>query len=290
MKRIIVSLVLAITVATGASAQSWKDLLGKVVGEVANEVSTNSETGNTVVNVLGSLLGNSLTLSAEAIEGTWSYEGVSCILESENALTNIGGSVVTSQLESKMDGMLEKIGVKPGNCSFTFNKDGSCAILVGGYTIDGTYELIPEEKVMNFSFMYGNLNLKANVAYEIQDLNIVFKADKLLNFIKSVASALSNNTTGVQLQQLTSITQTVGALGSLLSAYDGMMLGAKMTRPASAGTATGASSSATTTTTVTSSTSASTSSTGNSSTKESDSSGNSTINAIATGLGKLFKK
>jgi hypothetical protein len=138
--------------------------------------------------------------------------------------------------------------------------------------------------------MYGNLNLKANVAYEIQDLNIVFKADKLLNFIKSVASALSNNTTGVQLQQLTSITQTVGALGSLLSAYDGMMLGAKMTRPASAGTATGASSSATKTTTVTSSTSASTSSTGNSSTKESDSSGNSTINAIATGLGKLFKK
>lgn len=275
MKRIIVSLVLTIAVATGASAQSWKDLLGKVATEVAGEVSSNSETGNAVVNVLGSLLGNSLTLSAEAIEGTWSYEGVACILESENALSEIGGTVVTGQLEAKMDGMLSKVGIKPGNCSFVFNKDGACTILVGKYTIDGTYTLVPEEKVMNLSFMYGKLNLKANVAYEIQNLNIVFKADKLLNFIKSVTSALSNNATGEQLQQLNSISQTAATLGTLLNAYDGMMLGAKMTRSADSVATTTSSSSSTTTSSSTTSTESSSSS--------------STLNSIATGLGKLFK-
>ena len=275
MKRIIVSLVLTIAVATGASAQSWKDLLGKVATEVAGEVSSNSETGSAVVNVLGSLLGNSLALSAEAIEGTWSYEGVACILESENALSEIGGTVVTGQLEAKMDGMLSKVGIKPGNCSFVFNKDGACTILVGKYTIDGTYTLVPEEKVMNLSFMYGKLNLKANVAYEIQNLNIVFKADKLLNFIKSVTSALSNNATGEQLQQLNSISQTAATLGTLLNAYDGMMLGAKMTRSADSVATTTSSSSSTTTSSSTTSTESSSSS--------------STLNSIATGLGKLFK-
>ena len=270
MKRIIVSLALAIVVATGASAQSWKDLLGKVASEVVGEVSSSSETGSTVVNVLGSLLGNSLTLSAEAIEGTWNYEGVSCILESENALTSLGGSVVTSQLESKMDGMLSKVGVKPGNCSFIFNKNGACTIHIGNYTVDGTYELVPEEKVMNFSFMYGQLNLKANVAYEIQNLNIVFKADKLLAFIKNVTSTLSGNATGEQLQQLSSISQTAATLGTLLNAYDGMMLGAKLSKDGAAVVET-------------------TSSSSSSSSSTSESSSGSVINSIATGLGKLFK-
>ena len=268
MKRVIVSFMLTLAVVTGASAQSWKDLLGKVAGEVVNEVSSSSETGNTVMNVLGSLLGNSLTLSPEAIEGTWNYEGVACILESENALSEIGGTVVTGQLESKMDEMLSRVGIKSGNCSFVFSKEGSCTILVGGYTIEGTYVLVPEEKVINLSFMYGQLNLKANVAYEIKNLNIVFKADKLLNFIKGITSSLSNNAAGEQLQQLSSISQTAATLGTLLNSYNGMMLGAKMTR-GSAG-AVEVSSTSTTSAPVENTT-------------------NSTANAIATGLGKLFK-
>ena len=268
MKRVVVSFMLTLAVVTGASAQSWKDLLGKVAGEVVNEVSSSSETGNTVMNVLGSLLGNSLTLSPEAIEGTWNYEGVACILESENALSEIGGTVVTGQLESKMDEMLSRVGIKSGNCSFVFSKEGSCTILVGSYTIEGTYVLVPEEKVINLSFMYGQLNLKANVAYEIQNLNIVFKADKLLNFIKGITSSLSNNAAGEQLQQLSSISQTAATLGTLLNSYNGMMLGAKMTR-GSAG-AVEVSSTSTTSAPVENTT-------------------NSTANAIATGLGKLFK-
>lgn len=237
MKKVFVSLMLALAVAAGASAQSWKDMLGKVAGEVVNNVASN-EKGGAVANILGSLLGNSMTLSPEAIEGTWSYEGVACILESENALSNIGGTLVTGQLESKLDEMLAKVGVKKGNCSFVFKKDGACSILVGGYTIEGTYVLNPDEKVMNFSFMYGNMNLKTYVAYEIQNLNVVFNADKLLAFIKNITSALSKNSAGQQLQQLNSISSAAGSIGTLLNAYDGMMLGAKLARVASEAPAT----------------------------------------------------
>ena len=229
MKKILLSLVLMIGVAAGASAQSWKDLLGKAASEVASGVSSTAG-GSAVTNILGTLLGNSLTLSYDALEGTWSYEGVACVLESENALSNIGGSVVTGTLETKLDDMLAKIGVAKGNCSFTFAKDGTCVINVGGYDLNGKYELDVEEKVIVFTFMYDQLPIKTYVSYEIQSLNIVFKADRLLSFIKNVASKLSQGSNGGQNGQLQAAMQAVGAMGTLLQNYDGMMLGAKLSK------------------------------------------------------------
>ena len=268
---------LMLAVATGASAQSWKDVLGKVATEVASEVSS-TEAGSAVTNVLGALLGNSLTLSIEALEGTWNYEGVACILESENALSNIGGTVVTSTIESKLDEKLTKIGVTPGKCAFTFVGDGTCTINVNGRVLNGKYELNAEEKMIVFTFVYDKLPLKTYVSYEIQNLNIVFKADRLLAFIKNVASYFSNGATGEQLGQLQSVMQTVGTIGSLLENYDGMMLGAKLSRGESA---------AASTTVATSTSAATTNTTANT---ETNNSTESTGSKVLKGLGSLLKK
>ena len=277
MKKIVFSLMLMLAVATGASAQSWKDVLGKVATEVASEVSS-TEAGSAVTNVLGALLGNSLTLSIEALEGTWNYEGVACILESENALSNIGGTVVTSTIESKLDEKLTKIGVTPGKCSFTFVGDGTCTINVNGRVLNGKYELNAEEKMIVFTFVYDKLPLKTYVSYEIQNLNIVFKADRLLAFIKNVASYFSNGATGEQLGQFQSIMQTVGTIGTLLENYDGMMLGAKLSRGESA---------AASTTVATSTSAATTNTTTNT---ETNNSTESTGGKVLKGLGSLLKK
>ena len=277
MKKIVLSLMLMLAVATGASAQSWKDVLGKVASEVASEVSS-TDAGSAVTNVLGAILGNSLTLSNEALEGTWNYEGVACVLESENALSNIGGTVVTSTIEAKLDEKLTKIGITPGNCSFTFVNDGTCTINVNGRDLQGKYELNAEEKVIVFTFVYDKLPLKTYVSYEIQNLNIVFKADRLLAFIKNVASYFSNGATGEQLGQLQSVMQTVGTIGSLLENYDGMMLGAKLSRGESA---------AASTTVATSTSAATTNTTTNT---ETNNSTESTGSKVLKGLGSLLKK
>ena len=274
MKKIVFSLIFVLAVATGASAQSWKDVLGKVATEVASEVSS-TDAGSAVTNVLGAILGNSLTLSNEALEGTWNYEGVACVLESENALSNIGGTVVTSTIEAKLDEKLTKIGVTPGKCSFTFVNDGTCTINVNGRDLQGKYELNAEEKMIVFTFVYDKLPLKTYVSYEIQNLNIVFKADRLLAFIKNVASYFSNGATGEQLGQLQSIMQTVGTIGTLLENYDGMMLGVKLSRGESAVASTSATTTNTTVTTTTAETNNSTESTGS---------------KVLKGLGGLLKK
>ena len=275
MKKFIFSLTLLLVFAASASAQSWKDLLGKVASEVVEEVSS-TETGSAVTNILGDLLGTSLTLSKEAIEGTWDYEGVACVLESENALSNVGGSLVTATLESKLDEKLSKIGITKGNCSFTFVQDGTCTIAVGGYSLPGKYELKVEEKVITFTFMYDKLPVKTYVSYELTSLNVVFKADRLLSLIKNVASYLSKSASGEQLGQLQSALQAVGTIGTLLENYDGMMLGAKLSKSSAAACTT----TATTATTATEAASTTTNSTTSSS---------SVGEKISTGLSKLFK-
>lgn len=223
-------MILLFAVSAGVSAQSWKDLIGKAASELAEEASSTAA-GSAVTNILGTILGNSLTLSYEALEGTWSYEGVACVLESEEALSNIGGTLVTATLEEKLDEKLALIGVSKGNCSFTFSKDSTCVINVGGYNLNGKYRLNVEEKVIDFTFMYDKLPLKTYVSYEIQSIDIVFKADRLLSFIKNVASYISNNgAAGGQQGQLQAAIQAVGAMGTLLENYDSMMLGAKLSK------------------------------------------------------------
>lgn len=277
MKKVLLSLILLFAVSAGVSAQSWKDLLGKAASELAEEASSTAA-GSAVTNILGAILGNSLTLSYEALEGIWDYEGVACVLESEEALSNIGGTLVTGTLETKIDEKLALIGVSKGNCSFTFAKDSTCVIRVGGYNLNGKYRLNVEDKVIDFTFMYDKLPLKTYVSYEIQSVDIVFKADRLLSFIKNVASYVSDSgAAGGQQGQLQAAMQAVGAMGKLLENYDSMMLGAKLSKVESAeetalSAASGNTAPNTTTTTAT------------------DNAAESTGSKVLKGLGGLLKK
>ena len=238
MKKLVLSLVLLLTVSAGVQAQTLKSVLGKVAGEVASK----GDDG-VVTNVLSALLGSSLSLTDELLWGTWSYEGVACILESESVLAEMGGSTVTSALENKIDAALTKIGIAKGKCSFSFAQGGSCSINVDGFELKGKYQLDAAKKVIVFTFMYDKVPLNTFVAYEAQNLNIVFEADRLLEFIKNVATAMSKNASDVQQGQLKAAIQTVGTVGTLLQNYDGLMLGAELTKTAAAGTKTTKSSS-----------------------------------------------
>lgn len=233
-------LVVAIMVAfsaNNASAQFWKNALNRVVEDVVDNV-TSSDDNGVLGNVLGSLLGQAVTLSEETLQGTWEYEGVACVLESENALADIGGTVVTSTVEEKLDGYLSKVGVAPGTCSFTFLQNDSCVFTVAGRGISGKYTLNAEEKKINFHFVYDRMTIRTHVAYNVTSMNIIFDADKLLNLIKNVTSGISNGAAGIgemaSGQQTTlgtstaGISSTLSTVGALLNNYDGMMLGMKL--------------------------------------------------------------
>ena len=179
---IIVAMLLGVT---DASAQGF---LGKLFGGG----NSSSDTENTISNVLGSLIGNSVTLSEKMLEGTWEYTGTACVLESDAALANIGGTVATSKIEKKLDGYLARVGVKEGSCSFTFIGKDSCVVSMAGRELGGRYALDAKEKTIQFTF-YGRLNFNTHVAYNVSSINIVFNADKLLSLVKTVTSKVYDN-------------------------------------------------------------------------------------------------
>lgn len=231
MKKIFVFVSLFIAFAVTIQAQSWKNVLGKVANKVSEEVS--DADGGVVANVLGTLIGNSVPFSKALMEGTWNYEGVACVLESEKALADIGGAAVASKVEGTLDGYLSKVGVKEGACAFTFMENDSCYLTVNGRDIHGTYKLDAEEKIIDFCFLRDKLKMKSYLSYNVKDINIVFEADKLLALVKNVASAASDKTSS--LGSLSSSSTKSGAAGAALSAmsgllknYDGMMLGMKL--------------------------------------------------------------
>ena len=213
MRKIAIIVIMATLYISTANAQSF---LSNLFSKLTGSTTTENTTQNTITNVLGSLLGESVTLSKSAIKGTWTYNGASCVLKSDDALAKIGGTVATSKIEEKMNTYLAKIGVKEGSCSFTFAENDSCTFKIGNREIKGTYILDSENKTIQFNFLQNRFTSTAHVSYSVSSLSIVFNADKLFGLIQKVAPTASNYNT------------TLSTLTKLLENYNGMMLGVKL--------------------------------------------------------------
>jgi hypothetical protein len=243
MKKIILAISMLLLVST-ASAQGLSGFLGGLFGkkgdktENTEKTESSSSTSDLLSSVLGSILGGAMPLSEGTLEGTWNYTGTACVLESEAALANIGGTVVTDKIEEKLDGYLAKVGLKEGTCTFTFIGSDSCVVKIGPKELAGNYELNAEEKKINFNF-YGYLNFTTHVAYNVTSMDIVFNADKLLALIQGVTSKMSStsasaseakeeSSAGGLSSLLGSSSSTFSTISALLSNYDGMMLGVEL--------------------------------------------------------------
>lgn len=85
------------TTTTSSTSSDATSLLSNVVSGLSSSASsTTATTTNTLTNVLSSLLGSTTTLSANSLVGTWNYTGSACVLKSDNALAQLGGTLATS--------------------------------------------------------------------------------------------------------------------------------------------------------------------------------------------------
>ena len=90
---------------TGTAAQT--DALGSILGGAA---------GQAGAGILGTILGNILggTTTQQSLVGSWTYAGPKLVFESENVLSQIGGQVLSNNIEQKLGTYLEKMGFKAG--------------------------------------------------------------------------------------------------------------------------------------------------------------------------------
>ena len=187
---------------TGTTTTQNSNILG-------TDVLTQTGTG-----ILGTILGNILgsTTSQQSLVGNWTYAGPKVVFESESILSQIGGQVVSNNLESKLGTQLEKMGFKAGKSVLTISNDGNCSLALGTKTLPGTYTYDASTNKMTLNGVLGVGQMTCTVSVQNGQLLMLFDADKLL----SVATAISSKSTS--------------SLGSLLQNYSGLKLGWAMTK------------------------------------------------------------
>ena len=195
MKKFLILAVAALTLTTtSAQAQNWLNALK-----------------NAATTAIDKVTGGKLT--ANALYNTWSYNQPGIKLSSStNALSDITASAATSTLQTKMATYYEKVGIKPGACSFVFNEDGTFTSTFGQKTSGGTFTFNAETNQITLKYDNGLLALGAINAYAYingSNLQLLFPMDKLLTLLTTLGSASS---------QLSTIT-------SLLDNYDSVKIG-----------------------------------------------------------------
>ncbi|MBR2359722.1 MAG: DUF4923 family protein [Bacteroidaceae bacterium] len=165
-------------------------------------------------NVLGAVLGASNTLTEADLVGTWNFQSVDCVFESENFLMKAGGEVAAAQIETKLNETFSKFGVVPGACSFTFNNDNTYSAQVSALPMNGQYALDAANKKLTMTYLAGLGTMTPNIVKTGNKISLLYEADKLLAIAQKLA-AMSGNT-------------SLQTLADLASQYDGLMIGLEL--------------------------------------------------------------
>lgn len=195
MKRLLIFAFVAMMMGTAeVQAQNWLDALKNAATTAVDKVA-----------------GGKLT--AATIYGTWKYSQPGIKLSSsENALSDIAASAATTSIQQKMATYYEKVGIKAGACSFTFNEDGTFTSTFGQRTSGGTFTFNAETNQLVLKYETGLLKLGAINAYAYMtggDLQILFPMDNLLKVLTSLGSASG----------------TLATITTLLKSYDSVKVG-----------------------------------------------------------------
>ena len=190
--------------ATVANAQfnlgSLKNLAKQVAGDKIDEVVPES-----VQQLLG------IAVKEVDIPGTWTYVKAAVEFESANALTAAGGTVAAETVETKIEPYLAKIGIKEGLFSFTFGEDGTFSTKLGSKEVKGRWAYNKEAETVSLSLKEGGKSFTTRMVVNVDNINILFKADSLLELLKSISNSSSNT--------------TIAAIGAVVKSYDGMNIG-----------------------------------------------------------------
>ena len=192
---------------TPAKAQ-WSSVLNSVVSAATSSNSTSSsETSSLISNLIASVTGSVTTTQANLI-GSWSYTQPAVQFESENALTQAGGTAIASKMETKLNKVHTKVGIKPGKLTFTFDNSGNCTYGIGSSTREGTYTFDATNKMVNITTSTG-YTVSAYVTISGSSMVLTFDASKMLVLFQSISSKMS----------------ALSTVSTIASLYNGMKIG-----------------------------------------------------------------
>ena len=110
------------------------------------------------------------------IEGNWEFSGSAVKFTGDNVLMNAASELAAGKVEDQLNEYLQKVGIRQGLFS----------------------------------------SLKTDVSVSLNSMQLLFNADKLLDFISKITSTVGDS--------------KIGALTSLIDQYDGLKIGFELSR------------------------------------------------------------
>lgn len=197
---------------TDANAQ----LLGKILGGGSTD---KSDAGSILTGIVNSVAGT-IYSAPISLNGTYIYSGLAMSTSSSNGniLSNLAGSAVSSGIENKINGMIEKIGIKPGTMTFVFNSDNTFTCTILNIPVGGTYKVGDKENTVTLTFgqIMQFFTMTGTLESGITEAKMLFPANKMAQFFKKVASLVGQKSS------------TVSAISSLTGNYDNFKMGFKL--------------------------------------------------------------
>lgn len=181
--------------------QSFKDLLNKgkdVVGSVVEQ----------------------LDVIPKNIEGNWEFSGSAVKFTGDNVLMNAASELAAGKVEDQLNEYLQKAGIRQGLFSYVFNADGTFTTTFNKMNFSGQYTFSQEEGTIELDYgkneKLKGVSLKTDVSVSLNSMQLLFNADKLLDFISKITSTVGDS--------------KIGALTSLIDQYDGLKIGFELSR------------------------------------------------------------
>lgn len=214
MKKIFISLAICVSALSSFNAHAFdlKDLVGKAAEKVGSN-------GSGITDALGSLI-SSDKLTVADIVGNYTYSKPAVAFKSDNLLKKAGGTVVSSQIESKLAPYYKTVGID--KMTFVINNDNTFTMKVRGIPFSGTIEQCTDGSQANFTLKFKavkKISVGSMNAYVVKSANkqvsITFDVSKLVSLLQKVGGLTGNS--------------SIKTLTSLLSSYDGICAGFALT-------------------------------------------------------------
>ena len=197
MKRNFIKLALiCLTTFSTQSAGAQTDL-----GNILNNVLGGNNSTSDVVSGLTSIFSSSKQATEKTIIGTWVYEEPAIVLQSDNVLTNAAAKLAAKKAETKLQEQLNKIGIKKGALTLTFNSDGTFSETFGSKSVSGTWSIKNSKLIMKHTVRTTTLTTQVSG----KELMFVTDASKLLKLFQTLGS----NSTNSSISTVTSLMKKV---------------------------------------------------------------------------------
>lgn len=173
---------------------------------------------------IGSAISNltaSSNFEVEDLRGTWSYESPAVTFKSDNALQKLGGAAASKTIEDKLAPYYKQAGVT--ELKLTVDDQNNFTMQLKRGSLKGT---VSKDADGNLEFNFkalGKVKLGKVSAFATKSgstLNLTFDVSKLISLVKAISSV-----SGIS---------SLKAASSVLSSYDGIYAGFKLTKVADA--------------------------------------------------------